>query len=160
MNTVSRPKTRRLLLQCLYSYHIHQEVQSRQQILDKFFEEGSREFCDEKYFTELYTQIPAKQTELLSIVHHFASKFDLATVPSMHLIILSISIYELLFFSGDDIPERVAINEGIELAKRFSDTQSKNFINGILNSVKNNKESLRDGVEKMVPEEFLLFPAK
>lgn len=160
MSKVSRPKTRRLLVQCLYAYHIHQQEQGKKDILDRFFAEDARDFCDEGYFSELYTQIPAKQNELLAIIHHFASKFDLATVPAMHLIILSISIYELLFFSGDDIPENVAINEGIELAKRFSDAHSKNFVNGILDAVKKNKETLKTGEMKIVPEEFLLFPSK
>ena len=43
-----------------------------------------------------------------------------------------ISIYEIKF---TDIPYKVAINEAVELAKKYGEDKSKNFVNGILASV-------------------------
>ena len=43
------------------------------------------------------------------------------------------SLYEMLH--RDDVPLKVAINEAIELAKRYGDDNSKNFVNGILDRV-------------------------
>ena len=53
----------------------------------------------------------------------------------MDLAILRLAIYELLFRS--DIPPIVSINEAIDLSKVFSNADSKRFINGILDKIKN-----------------------
>ncbi|MBW8002310.1 MAG: transcription antitermination factor NusB [Planctomycetes bacterium] len=47
--------------------------------------------------------------------------------------ILRLAVYQLKFCS--DIPPRVAINEAIELAKKFSTTQSPSFVNGVLDAI-------------------------
>jgi len=47
--------------------------------------------------------------------------------------ILRIAIYEILF--NDDIPKAVAINEAVELAKKYSDHDSPGFVNGILGQI-------------------------
>ena len=51
----------------------------------------------------------------------------------MDLIILRIGIYEMLY--NTQVPNRVVLNEAIELAKTFSDDQSRKFVNGILSNV-------------------------
>ncbi len=48
--------------------------------------------------------------------------------------VLRLAAYELLF--RDDIPERVAINEGIELAKLYGSEESGAFVNGILDQIR------------------------
>lgn len=53
------------------------------------------------------------------------SKIDLA--------ILRLGVYEILF--ENEIPDKVTLNETIELAKKFSDQKSSSFINGVLDSV-------------------------
>jgi len=52
--------------------------------------------------------------------------------------VLRMSIYEMLF--RDDIPPVVSINEGVDLAKYFSSTESGRFVNGILDHVKGELE--------------------
>ena len=47
--------------------------------------------------------------------------------------ILRLATYELMFM--DDIPAKVSINEGIELAKRYDDDKAYSFVNGVLNKV-------------------------
>jgi len=48
--------------------------------------------------------------------------------------ILRIGIYELMY--NEDVPDNVAINEAVEIAKRFGDEKSSKFINGVLSKVK------------------------
>ncbi|KMY54724.1 antitermination protein NusB [Bacillus sp. FJAT-27231] len=48
--------------------------------------------------------------------------------------ILRLAVFEMKY--GDDVPEKVAINEAIELAKQFSDEQAGKFINGVLSRIK------------------------
>ncbi|MCX7885206.1 MAG: transcription antitermination factor NusB [Caloramator sp.] len=54
-------------------------------------------------------------------------------IAKVDIAILRLGIYEILF--RDDVPDIVAVNEAIELAKKYSTDQSKAFINGILNNV-------------------------
>ena len=61
-------------------------------------------------------------------------KFD--RIARVDLAVLRLALYELLF--RDDIPPIVSINEAIDLGKTFSNLESKRFINGILDQVKNN----------------------
>jgi NusB antitermination factor len=53
--------------------------------------------------------------------------------------IMRLAAYEI--FYRDDIPERVSINEGIELAKRFGSEESAKFINGILDHLVSSKQN-------------------
>lgn len=61
------------------------------------------------------------------------------------------ALFELMGEKFDDIPPNVAINEALELAKKYSDESSKNFINGVLNSVLQSKDGLMSGKIKIEP---------
>ena len=56
---------------------------------------------------------------------------------SLHVItVLRLGIYEMLF--NDDIPAKVALNEAVKLAHRYSEPKEANFVNGLLNTVYKN----------------------
>jgi N utilization substance protein B len=63
-----------------------------------------------------------------------APKFEIDTLPVLHILILMISLTELIYWTWEAIPESVSVNEAIELAKRFSDDQGKGFINWALST--------------------------
>ena len=50
----------------------------------------------------------------------------------MDLAILKLAIYEIKF---RDVPYKVSINEAVELAKKYGEDKSKNFVNGVLASI-------------------------
>jgi len=60
-------------------------------------------------------------------------KWELSRLSRVDKSILRLSVYQLRFCP--DIPPKVVINEGIELAKKFSSRQSPGFINGILDAI-------------------------
>ena len=49
--------------------------------------------------------------------------------------ILRIGLYELLFADKNEVPEKVAINEAVELAKNYGGSSSSRFINGVLGTI-------------------------
>ncbi len=55
--------------------------------------------------------------------------------------VMRIAAWEILY---GDTPHRVAINEAIELAKRYGDTRSSQFVNGVLDKLMQNAAALRD----------------
>ena len=75
-----------------------------------------------------------------------ASNWTFDRIAKVDLAILRLAIYELLFRA--DIPPIVSINEAIDLSKVFSTPDSKRFINGILDKMKNQiKRPLRKAAD-------------
>ena len=73
------------------------------------------------------------------ISHNLKSGWSIERISKIDLALLKIAIYEILF---TDTPYKVAINEAIELSKKYGEDTSSNFINGILASiVKENGEN-------------------
>lgn len=65
-----------------------------------------------------------------------AKNWKLSRMPPTDRNVLRLGVYEILF---TDTPDRVAINEAIELAKRYGTQNSAQFVNGILDRVMNSK---------------------
>jgi N utilization substance protein B len=68
-------------------------------------------------------------------ISKYANNWTFDRIAKVDLAVLRLAMYELLF--RDDIPPIVSINEAIDLGKTFSNLESKRFINGILDQVKN-----------------------
>lgn len=75
-----------------------------------------------------------KLAELDGTIEANAAHWSLARIAPVERNILRLAAYELLF--RDDIPERVAINEAIELAKLYGSEESGAFVNGILDQIR------------------------
>jgi N utilization substance protein B len=75
-----------------------------------------------------------KLAELDATIEANATHWSLARIAPVERNILRLAAYELLF--RDDIPERVAINEAIELAKLYGSEESGAFVNGILDQIR------------------------
>ena len=67
------------------------------------------------------------------IISQFAEHWDLERMAVVDRNILRLAVYELLW--PDDVPPKVAINEAIEIAKKFGTKESSRFINGVLDRI-------------------------
>ena len=76
----------------------------------------------------------AHSGELDDLVKKYAKDWSIERISRVDLSILRIAIYEMLF-RREDVPTGAAINEAVELAKRYGGERSYAFINGILGSV-------------------------
>jgi N utilization substance protein B len=68
------------------------------------------------------------------LIQDNAAHWSLARIAPVERNILRLAAFELLY--RDDIPERVAINEAIELAKTYGSEESGAFVNGILDQIR------------------------
>lgn len=68
------------------------------------------------------------------LIRRHASNWRLERIDVTDRNILRIAVYEMTF--QDDVPPEVAINEAVEIAKRFGTEESPSFVNGILDSIK------------------------
>ena len=95
------------------------------------FEENIEELGD--YSKSLFCGVIENAEMLDSKISEFASGWRLARIPKINVAILRVAIYEILLV--DDVPASVAVNEAVELAKKYSGTDDAAFINGILGSL-------------------------
>ena len=127
----ARHKARRFTLQALYSWQIGGEDAAK---IEAYYRaENDMRKTDVGYFHELFREVVARAAELDA---HFALYLDrpVKDLDPVERAILRMATFEL--FHRVDIPPRVAINEGIELAKEFGATDdSHKFVNGFLDKV-------------------------
>ncbi|GEO66274.1 transcription antitermination factor NusB [Levilactobacillus spicheri] len=84
-----------------------------------------------EYLKTLVTGVLAHQSELdAQISQYLSTGWQLQRIAKTDLVIMRIAFFEIEHVS--DVPNRVAVNEALELAKNFSDDRSRRFINGVL----------------------------
>lgn len=130
---MNRSAIRENAFKLIYSLEIQKDENTEEQI-DLFFE--SNDIKDEeakKYIKNVILGIKKNKEQILSnIEKNLKEDWKLSRISKMDLSILELAIYEIEF---SDIPYKVAINEAVELAKKYGEDKSKNFVNGILASV-------------------------
>lgn len=90
-----------------------------------------------RYIKKIVNGVKEKETELEeNIAGKLKPEWQMQRISKINIALLKLSIYEILYA---DVPYKVAINEVIELAKKYGDDNSAPFINGVLaNVVKEN----------------------
>lgn len=85
---------------------------------------------NEAYLKEKTEAVMAKIPELDEKINEVAEGWKTKRMGKAELTILRLALYEILY--DEDVPEKVAINEAVELAKRFGGSEAPAFINGVL----------------------------
>lgn len=130
---MNRTAIRENAFKLIYSLEI-QSIENIEEQIDLFFE--SNEIKDEeakKYIKDVILGIEKNKENILKdIEENLKTEWKLSRISKMDLAILELAIYEIKY---NDIPYKVAINEAVELAKKYGEDKSKNFVNGILASI-------------------------
>ncbi len=90
---------------------------------------------EEDYVRNVYLGIMAHRDEVDERIGRHAKGWRTNRLSRVSRAILRLGAYELMFVKST--PTAVAINEAVELSKKFDDPKARAFINGVLNSVKN-----------------------
>lgn len=127
---MNRRKSREVAMSLLFEMSINKEDHS--EIIVNFKEHTDTDLSDVdmEYVTRVLKGIQENMQALDSKIEQNLINWKLYRLSKIDLAILRISTYEILF--DTDIPNRVAVNEGIELAKKYSEEKSFQFINGVL----------------------------
>lgn len=128
--TLARRQARTLAMQALYSWHM--AGQQLNEIEAQFRVDNDFSKVDGAYFHEILHGVPRQKTEIDGAFEPLLDR-PLAELDPVELAILRLSTYELK--NRLDIPYRVVINEGIELAKVFGATDGHKFVNGVLDKL-------------------------
>lgn len=129
---MKRTATREQAFKLLYSLEIQKDYEEKQ--IDIYIEQN--EIIDENarnYIRNTIQGIMNKQKEIQKTISmYLKGDWSIERISKVNLSILEIAIYEI---KQEETPYKVVINEAVELAKKYGDTTSQAFINGILASV-------------------------
>jgi N utilization substance protein B len=120
-------------LQFLYAWSIN-APRNLQDDLQVFFEGCPEPRAHYAYGEELIQGVIAHQADIDARIKGLAQNWDFERIAKIDLAILRLAMFEMIH--RRDIPPVVSINEAIDLSKQFSNADSKRFINGILDRLK------------------------
>lgn len=133
---MKRTETRELAFKLIYSLEIQKTIEEEQ--LEIFFEENEIEKEEQKeYIKTIFEGIAQNKIEIEELIEsNLKEKWTMDRISKIDLAILKVAIYELIY---SKLPYKVAINEAVELAKKYGEDSSKSFVNGILASIVKDK---------------------
>jgi N utilization substance protein B len=126
-----RRKARSVAIQALYE--IDSVGHDPDATLQHLFKEIKLNEESAAFTTDLVKGVVRYKEKLDAQIHRFAPAWPVAQIGIIDRNILRLAIYEILI--DNKVPEKVAINEAVELAKSYSGDNSPKFINGVLGAV-------------------------
>lgn len=131
----NRHLARSTVLQTLYEWDFGEQKIDPKKILERDaaeFAPGNESF---NFMNNLLEGIISKQKDLDHVIESAAPEWPIEKISIMDRNILRLGLFELLFSDYKEVPPKVAINEAIELAKKFGSETSSKFVNGVLGAV-------------------------
>jgi transcription antitermination factor NusB len=134
-----RSKAREYVLQMLYQVDITRG--NWQETLNSFWESNEQENISaelKEFSAGLLGGVIEHMQEIDKKISKYAENWQLERMAFVDRNIMRLGCFELIF--REDIPPKVTINEAVELAKKYSGSESGKFVNAILDQIKIEKE--------------------
>jgi N utilization substance protein B len=128
----SRSRCREWALQFLYQSEFFEG--RRAEDLEAFWHHFEKEGAVPAYFKELVAGVAAHLDELDALIARYSEHWRLERMTLVDRNIVRLAIFELLYQAK--IPPKVAINEAVEMAKRYGSEASGAFVNGLLDRIR------------------------
>ena len=128
---MSRREIREQIFKLLFRVEFNAREELARQ--EEFFfadEENAMTEEDNSRISEKFGRIVEKLDSIDQALNEKVQGWDTGRLGKVDLTILRLAVYEMLY--DDDIPTGVAINEAVELAKKFGQDSSSSFVNGVL----------------------------
>ncbi|EFU75053.1 transcription antitermination factor NusB [Enterococcus italicus] len=143
---LSRHDIREMAVQSLFPLDFSTEF-SKQDAIAHAIEVNQYDLLDEEeenfvpdYLDWLVSGVCEHKNELDKEIESFLRPgWKIGRLAKMDVTILRLAIFEMQH--AEDVPNKVVLNEAIELTKTFSDDQSRKFVNGVLSSINNKLEA-------------------
>ncbi|WP_027398578.1 transcription antitermination factor NusB [Anaerovorax odorimutans] len=132
-----RKEARELFMQLLFQMEVQKNYcqEEKETYIKKYMEKSSQL----NYFNRLYDCTINHLSEIDEKLDEYSNSWKTSRMAKVDLAILRLSAAEILYF--EDIPDSVAINEAVDLAKKFGGDDSSKFINGILGKLLKEKDA-------------------
>lgn len=131
MKLTARRQARELALQLLFQTEFAPQI-SYQTFLDVFEQSVDPEVTD--YADQLIKGVQKNKEAIDSKIQASSAHWKVERMATIDRNILRIAVFEMKF-AADPIKENIAINEAVEIAKKYGTTESASFVNGLLDQV-------------------------
>jgi transcription antitermination protein NusB len=128
-----RRVARECALQMLYEFDVGKH--SKDEILRTFWQMNDHPEKVGDFANQLFEGTILRLKEIDRVIQLHAKNWRLGRMAAVDRNVLRLAVFE--FLSGGKTPETVIINEALEIARRFSTQESAQFVNGVLDSIKN-----------------------
>lgn len=120
------------VMQTIFAFEFRPGVDA-QTMLNYAAGEFGEKLKDLEFAKALLTGVLKERESVLKVLQEEAPEWPIERIAPVDRAILEIGIYEIMF--SKDVPPVVAINEAVEVAKGYGDTNSGKFVNGVLSTV-------------------------
>ncbi len=130
---MKRRELREHIFQLLFRVEFYGEEDMLEQLglfVEEMKEERAVSESDEAYISGKYAKIVERLPEIDRMLEGTAKGWKLSRMNKVDLTVLRLAAYEMKF--DEDIPEKVAINEAVEISRKFGGDESPAFVNGVL----------------------------
>jgi transcription antitermination protein NusB len=128
-----RRTARECALQMLYEHDVGKHA--IETILDTFWEMNEQPEKVREFASQLFRGTLSRLKEIDRLIQAHTKNWRLSRMAAVDRNVLRLAVFELT--SAARTPDTVVINEALEIAKKFSTNESAQFVNGILDSIKN-----------------------
>lgn len=129
---MSRKKARDNAFKCVYETEFLGK-EDLEHILSMCYDENANSEEEKEYIENILKGVIENLDEIDKIILSKLKNWSISRIAKIDLAILRLAIYEIKYV--DSIPEKVSINEAVELAKMYGNNDSKSFVNGVLAKV-------------------------
>lgn len=136
MNVLKRREAREAVLGLLFESEFRAD-ESCEEIFATSVE--NRELASDTYMEKAYFTICRNHEQIDTLIGEHAKGWKTSRLSKLSRSILRLAVYEMLYEA--DIPYSVSINEAVELSKKYDEDKARPFVNGVLNSIKNELEA-------------------
>lgn len=141
----AKTKARQCAVQALYQWQMTGQNIS---VIERQFHEDDRlKNAQKSYFSDIFHGIPRELDKIDAAIAEFVDR-GVEEIDPVERAILRIGAYELMH--KVDVPYRVVINEGVELAKSFGADGSHKYVNGVLDKVAQQQRKIEIAAKKKV----------
>lgn len=127
---MSRRELREQVFKLLFRVEFNNLEDMPEQEMLFFEEEDAAKGEDAAYVSDKYQKIGEKLAQIDALLNEKAEGWDTTRMSKVDLTILRLAVYEIMY--DESVPTGVAINEAVELAKKFGQDASSGFVNGVL----------------------------
>lgn len=132
---MSRSELREHIFRMLFriEFNNEEEMKEQEKLYFDLLEPVSEK--EQEYILNKYKAIVDKLSEIDKVLNELSTGWKTSRMNRVDLTILRLAIYEVKW--DEDVPTAVAINEAVELAKKYSSDSGPSFVNGVLAKVVN-----------------------
>ncbi len=127
---MNRKRSREIAMELLFGMTLSKNT--LEETIETFLEDYEMKLntIDLDYIKEILSKVEENKVNIDKKIEEALTNWKLDRISKVNLSILRLAIGEMIYL--EDVPEKVAINEAIEMTKKYSDEKSVSFINGVL----------------------------